>query len=96
MLDALKRSPESSTEIELAKKYIVGIIGDLQRRKRLKEEKASLQSSQHTFASEQAHGPRAGTHPPLQTFAYAPERALSGKSITTIMINQEETLRVLL
>ena len=78
MLEALKQSPESSADIELAKKYLVGIIGDLQRRKRLKEEKALLESNQqppgaaamasslHTFPSDQAHGPHAGRHPPLQ------------------------------
>ena len=44
MLEALKQSPEPSTEIELAKKFLVGVIGDLQRRERQKEKKA-LQSN---------------------------------------------------
>lgn len=67
MLDALKHSPAPTAEIEMAKKYIVGIIGDLQRRKRIKEEKALLESSKHTFASNQARGPGAGRYPALQT-----------------------------
>ena len=65
LLAALKDSRAPSAEIEQAKKYIVGIIGDLQRRKKIKE-KAALQSNQHTFASEQANGPSSRWHSPLQ------------------------------
>lgn len=36
MLEALKSSPEPKAEIEYAKKYIVGVIGNLNRKKKLK------------------------------------------------------------
>lgn len=66
MLNALKHSPESHAEIEAAKKYIVGVIGDLQRRKKLKENKDGLQSGQRTSTIEHAHGPHANKHQSLQ------------------------------
>ena len=37
MLEALKDSPETSTEIGIAKKFLVGVIGDLQRQQRIEE-----------------------------------------------------------
>ena len=55
MLAALKDSREPRAEIEQAKKYIVGVIGDLQRRKKMKE-----------MAALQANGPSSRWHPPLQ------------------------------
>lgn len=40
MLAALRRSPEASSEIAAAKKFLVGVIGDLQHRQRKKDKKA--------------------------------------------------------
>ena len=44
MLEALKQSTEPAVEKKLAKQYIVGIIGDLTRRKRLEEQKAQQEA----------------------------------------------------
>lgn len=41
MLDAIKQSPEAAADKHAAKKYVVGIIGDLQQRKKRKEAKQS-------------------------------------------------------
>ena len=41
MLDALKKSTESQLERKIAKQYIVGIIADLSRRRRLKEQEVN-------------------------------------------------------
>jgi len=79
MLEALKLSREPRADIELAKKYIVGVIGDLQRRKKTKEEKALVESNKHTFASNQAREPSAGRHPTLQTSSNVQAHANTGK-----------------
>lgn len=79
MLEALKLSREPKADIEMAKKYIVGVIGDLQRRKKTKEEKTLVESNKHTLADKQARGPDAGEHPPLQTSPNASAHASTGK-----------------
>ncbi len=79
MLEALKLSREPRADIELAKRYIVGVIGDLQRRKKAKEEKALVESNKHTFASNQAREPSAGRHPTLQTSSNVQAHASNGK-----------------
>lgn len=72
MLEALKLSRESKADIEMAKKYIVGVIGDLQRRKKMKE-KALVESNK------QAEGPNTSKHPPLQTSPNVAAHASTGK-----------------
>lgn len=44
MLEALKQSTEPAVEKRLAKQYVVGIISDLTRRKRLEEQKAQQEA----------------------------------------------------
>lgn len=54
MLEALKQSPEPAAEKKVAKQYVVGIIGDLTRRRRLEEKKGQQEAgvqSANTFPS---------------------------------------------
>lgn len=46
LLEALKQSPETIAEIEHAKKFLIGNIGDLQRKKREKQEEAKRSNQQ--------------------------------------------------
>ena len=46
MLETLKSSTEPKADIELARKYIVGVIGNLRRKKKMKAQAQALQASE--------------------------------------------------
>lgn len=78
MVEAIKQSPESQELKDLAKKRIVGIIGDLNQRKRKKHQAQLAQEQLLTSASKTVYqkpngggyslyGVPAPTHPPWQS-----------------------------
>lgn len=44
MLETLKSSPEPKADIECAKKYLVGVIGNLNRKEKMKAQALALQA----------------------------------------------------
>ena len=67
MIEALKQSPEPQELKELAKKRIVGIIGDLNQRKRKKQE--AKQRDQQRPLQQLPPGAPGATQPPSQVFS---------------------------